>query len=86
VKEWPRWPPYLQDYQFTGADGLSVSLKRVDELKPGDRIRMKIGHATVVATEPLDDDQTLLTFTYGTKAPADNDLTVDVLADDDWGW
>ncbi|WP_293039857.1 hypothetical protein [Mycobacterium sp.] len=47
---------------------------------------MKVGHATVVATESLADDRTLLTFTYGTKAPADNDLTVDVLADDDWGW
>lgn len=47
---------------------------------------MKVGHATVVATEPLDDDRTLLTFTYGTKAPADGSLTVDVLDDDDWGW
>lgn len=65
---------------------MSVPLKRVDELKPGDRIRMKIGHATVVATEPLDDDQTLLTFLYGTKRPADNSVTVDVLDDDEWGW
>ncbi|GFG96741.1 hypothetical protein [Mycobacterium timonense] len=47
---------------------------------------MKVGHATVVATESLDDDRTLLTFTYGTKAAADSDLTVDVLDDDDWGW
>ncbi|BBY11024.1 hypothetical protein [Mycobacterium marseillense] len=47
---------------------------------------MKVGHATVVATEPLGDDRTLLTFTYGTTAPADSDLTVDVLDDDDWGW
>lgn len=47
---------------------------------------MKIGHATVVATEPLDDDQTLLTFLYGTKRPADNSVTVDVLDDDEWGW
>lgn len=47
---------------------------------------MKIGHATVVATESLDDDRTQLTFTYGTTAPADNALTVDVLDDDDWGW
>ncbi|MCV7242003.1 hypothetical protein H7J83_04465 [Mycobacterium mantenii] len=69
-----------------GDDGLSVTLKRVDELKPGDRIRMKIGHATVVATEPLEDDRTLLTFTYGTKGAADNALTVDVLDDDEWGW
>ncbi|OBG50035.1 MULTISPECIES: hypothetical protein [unclassified Mycobacterium] len=65
---------------------MSVPLKRVDELKPGDRIRMKIGHATVVATEPLGDDQTLLTFLYGTKRPADNAVTVDVLDDDEWGW
>jgi hypothetical protein len=63
-----------------------VALRRVDELKPGDRIRMKIGHATVVATEPLDDDRTLITFLYGTKGPADNDLTVDVLDDNEWGW
>lgn len=63
-----------------------MPLKRVDELKPGDKIRMKIGHATVVATEPLDDNRTLLTFYYGTQAPADNDLTVDVLDDDEWGW
>ena len=47
---------------------------------------MKIGHATVVATESLDDDRTLLTFAYGTKVTADNDLTVDVLDDDEWGW
>ncbi|WP_197508698.1 hypothetical protein [Mycobacterium sp. 1081908.1] len=47
---------------------------------------MKIGHATVVATEPLDDDRTLLTFLYGTQGPADNSLTVDVLDDDEWGW
>jgi hypothetical protein len=65
---------------------VSVPLKRVDELKPGDKIRMKIGHATVVATESLDDDRTLLTFAYGTKGAADNDLTVDVLDDDEWGW
>ncbi|ORB75826.1 hypothetical protein BST44_02580 [Mycobacterium scrofulaceum] len=71
---------------FADADGLSVPLKRVDELMPGDKIRMKIGHATVVATEPLDDGRTLLTFAYGTKAPADNDLTVDVLNPDEWGW
>jgi hypothetical protein len=65
---------------------VSVPLKRVDELKPGDKIRMKIGHATVVATESLDDDRTLLSFAYGTKGAADNDLTVDVLDDDEWGW
>jgi hypothetical protein len=65
---------------------VSVPLKRVDELKPGDKIRMKIGHATVVETEPLDEDRTLLTFLYGTKAPADNGVTVDVLDDDEWGW
>jgi hypothetical protein len=65
---------------------LSVPLRRVDELKPGDRIRMKIGHATVVATEPLDDDRTLLTFLYGTQGTADNSLTVDVLDEDEWGW
>lgn len=47
---------------------------------------MKIGHATVVATESLDDDRTLLSFAYGTKGAADNDLTVDVLDDDEWGW
>ncbi|MBI2695983.1 hypothetical protein [Mycobacterium nebraskense] len=47
---------------------------------------MRIGHATVVATEPLDDGRTLLIFAYGTKAPADNDLTVDVLNPDEWGW
>jgi len=65
---------------------VSVPLKRVDELKPGDKIRMKIGHATVVATEPLDDDGTRLTFAYGTKGIADNRVTVDVLDDDEWGW
>jgi len=65
---------------------MSVPLKRVDELKPGDRIRMSIGHATVVKTEPLDEDRTLLTFLYGTEGPADNGLTVDVLDDDDWAW
>lgn len=63
-----------------------MPLKRVDELVPGDRIRMKIGHATVREVEPLADDRTLLTFTYGTKGPADNDLTVDVLADDEQEW
>lgn len=47
---------------------------------------MKIGHATVVGVEPLPHDQTLLTFAYGTKSAADNDLTVDVLDEDDWGW
>ncbi|CAM2961268.1 hypothetical protein H7J50_10775 [Mycobacterium intermedium] len=47
---------------------------------------MKIGHATVVATEPLEDDRTLLTFLYGTKGAADNDVTVDVLDEDEWGW
>ncbi|UXA09624.1 hypothetical protein KXD96_12875 [Mycobacterium sp. SMC-2] len=71
---------------FAAAEGLSVPLKRVDELKPGDKIRMKIGHATVVATESLDDNRTELTFYYGTKAAADNDLTVDVLNPDEWGW
>ncbi|OBI16162.1 hypothetical protein AWB92_05845 [Mycobacterium sp. IEC1808] len=65
---------------------MSVALRRVDELKPGDRIRMRIGHATIVATEPLDDDRTLITFLYGTQGAADNDLTVDVLDDDEWGW
>jgi hypothetical protein len=63
---------------------VTVPLKRVDELKPGDRIRMKIGHATVVGTEPLDEDHTLLTFAYGTKGPAENDVTVDVLDDDEF--
>ncbi|OBH08932.1 hypothetical protein [Mycobacterium sp. E1747] len=63
-----------------------MPLKRVDELEPGDRIRMRVGHATVVATEPLEDDQTLLTFLYGTKRRADNAVTVDVLDDDEWGW
>ncbi len=47
---------------------------------------MKIGHATVMAVEPLEDERTLLTFAYGTKGTADNDLTVDVLEDDEWGW
>lgn len=47
---------------------------------------MKIGHAVVVATESLDDNRTELTFYYGTKAAADNDLTVDVLNPDEWGW
>jgi hypothetical protein len=63
-----------------------VTLKRVDELKPGDMIRMKIGHATVIATEPLEGERTLLTFAYGTQGPADNDLTVDVLDEGEWGW
>jgi hypothetical protein len=63
-----------------------VPFKRVDELKPGDRIRMKIGHATVIRVESLDDNRTLLTFAYGTKGAADNDLTVDVLDDVEWGW
>ncbi|OBL12963.1 hypothetical protein A5646_08780 [Mycobacterium sp. 1245499.0] len=84
VKEGDESPKCLQHQHFTDWSG--VTLKRVDELKPGDRIRMKVGHATVVATEPLDDDRTLLTFTYGTKGPADNALTVDVLDDDEWGW
>jgi hypothetical protein len=65
---------------------VSVPLKRVDELQPGDRIRMKVGHATVVSVQPLPDDQTLLTFAYGTTGAADNDLTVDVLDEDEWGW
>ena len=47
---------------------------------------MKVGHATVVATEPLGEDRTLLTFLYGTKGSADNSLTVDVLDDDEWAW
>jgi len=47
---------------------------------------MRIGHATVVETEPLDDGRTLLTFLYGAKRPADNDVTVDVLDEDEWGW
>lgn len=63
-----------------------MTLKRIDELKPGDRIRMTIGHATVVDVEPLNADRTLLTFAYGTRRPADNDVTVDVLEDDEWGW
>jgi hypothetical protein len=61
-----------------------MPLKRVDELKPGDRIRMKIGYATVVATDPLEDDRTLITFLYGTKGPADNTVTVDVLDEGEW--
>ncbi|MCV7199842.1 hypothetical protein [Mycobacterium angelicum] len=65
---------------------MSVQPKRVDELKPGDRIRMKIGHATLVDAEPIGAHRTLLTFLYGTKVPADNDVTVDVLDDDEWGW
>lgn len=65
---------------------MSVTLKRIDELKAGDRIRMTIGHATVVETEPLGEDRTLLTFLYGTQRPADNWVTVDVLEDDEWGW
>ena len=65
---------------------MSVPFKRVDELKPGDKIRMKVGHATVIAAEPLEDGRTLLTFAYGTRGAADNDLTVDVLDDDEWGW
>lgn len=65
---------------------MGVPLRRVDELKPGDRIRMKIGHATVVETQPIDGDRTLLIFLYGTKGAADNDLTVDVLDEDEWGW
>ncbi|OBJ52262.1 hypothetical protein [Mycobacterium asiaticum] len=63
-----------------------MPLKRVDQLKPGDRIRMSIGHATLMEVKPLDDGQTQLTFLYGTVGVADNDLTVDVLEDDDWGW
>lgn len=47
---------------------------------------MTIGHATVVETEPLDRDRTMLTFRYGTRRPADNDVTVDVLEDDEWVW
>ena len=47
---------------------------------------MKVGHATVIAAELLEDGRTLLTFAYGTKGAADNDLTVDVLDDDEWGW
>jgi hypothetical protein len=45
---------------------------------------MKIGHATVVGTEPLDEDRTLLSFAYGTKGPAENHVTVDVLDDDEF--
>lgn len=63
-----------------------MTLKRIDELKPGDRIRMTIGHATVVDVEPLDRDRTMLTFRYGTRRPADNDVTVDVLEAEEWGW
>lgn len=47
---------------------------------------MKIGHATLVDTEPIGEDRTLLTFLYGTKVPAANDVTVDVLDDGEWGW
>ncbi|MDP7728945.1 MULTISPECIES: hypothetical protein [Mycobacterium] len=47
---------------------------------------MTIGHATVVEVEPLDRDRTMLTFRYGTRRPADNDVTVDVLEDEEWGW
>lgn len=47
---------------------------------------MTIGHATVVEIEPLEGDRTMLTFLYGTQRPADNDVTVDVLEDDEWGW
>jgi hypothetical protein len=65
---------------------VTVTLKRVDELEPGDRIRMEIGHATVVGTEPIDEDRTLITFLYGTRGAADNSVTVDVLDDDEWGW
>lgn len=79
-------PDHVPQSHITASDGLSVTLKRIDELQPGDRIRMKIGHATVVATEPLDDGRTLLTFTYGTTGTADNALTVDVLDDEEWGW
>ncbi|SOX53312.1 hypothetical protein MAAFP003_1982 [Mycobacterium ahvazicum] len=46
---------------------------------------MKIGRATVVAVEALPDERTLITFAYGTRGAADNDLTVDVLDDDEWG-
>ena len=63
-----------------------MPLKRVQDLKPGDRIRMTIGHATITDTRPLNDDRTQLTFLYGTTGVADNDLTVDVLPDDEWGW
>lgn len=84
MREGDESPKCLQHQHFTG--GSRVPLKRVDELQPGDRIRMKVGHATVLATEPLDDDRTLLTFTYGTKGAADNALTVDVLDEDEWGW
>ena len=60
--------------------------KRVQDLKVGDRIRMTIGHATITDTQPLDDDRTQLTFLYGTTGVADNEVTVDVLPDDEWGW
>jgi hypothetical protein len=63
-----------------------MPLKRIEDLKPGDRIRMAIGHATIVETEPLEDDRTKLTFLYGAVGTADNHVTVDVLADDEWGW
>ncbi len=74
------------DQRHEPAEMNNVPLKRIDELKPGDRIRMKIGHATVREVEPLADDRTMLTFAYGTKGPADNNVTVDVLDDDEWGW
>jgi hypothetical protein len=61
-------------------------LKRVDQLKPGDKIRMKIGHATITETQPLPEERTQITFSYGTIGVADNYLTVDVLGDDQWGW
>ena len=47
---------------------------------------MSVGHATVTETEPIEDDQTRLTFLYGAVINADNDVTVDVLRDDEWGW
>jgi hypothetical protein len=62
-----------------------MPLKRADELKPGDRIRMRIGYAIVREVEPLEDDRTRLTFNYGTKGIADNHVTVDVLDPDDPG-
>jgi hypothetical protein len=62
-----------------------MPLKRVDQLAPGDRVRMTIGHATITKVEPLPDERTLLTFLYGAVQPANNHLTVDVLAGDEWG-
>jgi hypothetical protein len=56
-----------------------MTLKRVDELKPGDRIKMKIGSALITAVERLPDDRTMFTFGAGTQYPADNDLTVAVV-------